>query len=77
MKTRLVVPDPPWPDDAAPGTRGFFRSGVHTIVVGKKTNSVFFTKLDRHKPEHVHKADVYSGRSDEAGYAAPAPVFHD
>jgi oligogalacturonide lyase len=62
MKTRLVVPDPPRPDDAAPGTRGFFRSGVHTIVVGRKTNSVFFTKLDPATSLNtIYKADVYSG----------------
>ena len=61
-KTRLVVPNPPRPADAAPGTRDFFRYGVHAIVVGRKTNSVFFTKFDPDtKQNTIYKADVYSG----------------
>jgi oligogalacturonide lyase len=61
-KTRLLVPNPPPPPDAQPGTPAAFRNGVHTIVVGHKTNSVFFTKSD---PEThastVYKADLYTG----------------
>src|SRR5215471_376292 len=54
-KTRLLVPNPPPPADAAPGTPGFFRNGVRTVVVGHKTNSVFFTKSD---PD-THQSTVY------------------
>ena len=61
-KTRLLVPNPPRPADAAPGTPAYFRNSIHTVVVGHKTNSVFFTKTD---PEThlstVYKADLYSG----------------
>jgi len=46
LKTRLLVPNPPRPADATPGTRTYFRNGVHAIVVGRKTNSVFFSKFD-------------------------------
>src|ERR1017187_3635795 len=45
-KTRLEVPNPPPTADAASGARPFFRGGMRTIVVGRKTNSVFFSKMD-------------------------------
>jgi len=62
MKTRLVVPNPPRPADATAGPRNFFRFGVHTIVVGRKTNSVFFTKFDSATSQNtIYKADVYTG----------------
>jgi oligogalacturonide lyase len=61
-KTRLVVPNPPPPAGSAPGARGFFRNGVHAIVVGRKTNSVFFSRLDtaNHRST-VYKADIDTG----------------
>ena len=63
MKTRLVVANPPRPTDAAGGARGFYRFGVRTIVVGRKTNSVFFTKLDQATNlSTIYKADVYTGK---------------
>src|SRR3982751_4665845 len=46
MKTRLIVPNPPRAADTAPGTLADFRNGVHTIVVGRRTSSVFFSKVD-------------------------------
>jgi oligogalacturonide lyase len=55
-QTRLIVPNPP----REPGDeRG--RNGVHTIVVGHKTNSVFFTQLNpaTHQSS-IYKADVYT-----------------
>jgi oligogalacturonide lyase len=60
-KTKLLVPNPPRPADAAtnPGFRG---GGVHAIIAGSKTNSVFYSQTN---PEtHVttlYKADVYTG----------------
>jgi oligogalacturonide lyase len=53
-KTRLLVPNPPGGDNN--------RSGLHAIVVGRKTNSIFFTKSDpvSHSTA-VYKADMYSG----------------
>ncbi len=62
MKTRLVVPNPPRPADAPSGARGFFRYGVHALVAGFKTNSVFYTQTDPvTNVTSVYKADVYTG----------------
>ena len=61
-KTRLLVPNPPPPPGVQPGTPASFRNGVRAIVVGHKTNSVFYTKSD--PDTHlttVYKADLYSG----------------
>jgi oligogalacturonide lyase len=62
LKTRLVVANPPRPADAGSDPRAGFRFGVHTIVVGRKTNSVFFTKQDPETNQSsIYKVDVYSG----------------
>jgi oligogalacturonide lyase len=59
LKTRLVVANQPRPADAGPGP---YRFGMRTIVVGRKTNSVFFSKMDPvTNLSTVYKADVYSG----------------
>lgn len=59
-KTKLLVPNPQLPADAPPEAR--FRSGNHAIVVGKKTNSVFFTRMDAATRQSVvYKADLASG----------------
>ena len=56
-KTRLLVPNPP----RKPGGRGPFVPGmVHAIVVGHKTNSVFFTKTD----ETTGATAVYKANTD-------------
>jgi len=61
-KTRLLVPNPPRPADASEATRGYFRGGVHAIVVGRKTNSVFFSKFDEaSNATTLYKADMYTG----------------
>ncbi|MCU1321132.1 MAG: Oligogalacturonate lyase [Acidobacteriaceae bacterium] len=62
-KTHLVVANPPTPaGDADPRAR--FRFGVHTIVVGRKTNSVFYTQADpATKATAIYKADLYTGKS--------------
>ena len=62
-KTRLLVPNPPRPADAPAGGRGYFRGGVHAIVVGRKTNSVFFSKFDAaSNATTLYKADMYTGK---------------
>jgi len=61
-KTRLLVPNPPRPSDAVPGTPAAFRNGVHAIVVGRKTNSVFFTQYDAASDSTmIAKADMDTG----------------
>jgi oligogalacturonide lyase len=61
-KTRLLVANPPRPADAASGSRGSFRFAVHTIVVGRKTNSVFFSQVDSTtKQNTLYKADIDTG----------------
>lgn len=62
IKTRLLVPNPPRPSGVVPGTPGWYRSGIHAIVVGRKTNSAFFSKFDPDaKLNTVYKADMDSG----------------
>ncbi len=62
MKTRLLVANPPRPAGAVRGTPAWFRGGVHAIAVGRKTNSVFFSKFDPDtKLSTLYKADMYSG----------------
>jgi oligogalacturonide lyase len=60
-KTKLLVPNPPRPANAADGQQFRF-GGVHAIIAGRVTNSVFYTMAN---PEtHViaiYKADVYTG----------------
>jgi oligogalacturonide lyase len=58
-KTWLIVPNPPRPE----GVEGqqFRFGGVHAIIAGRKTNSVFYTQAD--PTTHVtaiYKADVYT-----------------
>jgi oligogalacturonide lyase len=58
-KTKLLVPNPREANDDAAGG---IRSGVHAIVVGKKTPSVFFSKFDAAtKTSTVYSANVYTG----------------
>jgi oligogalacturonide lyase len=54
-KTRLLVPNPPAVEGSAPG-----RNGLHTVVVGHKTNSVFYTKLD----PATRSSTIYSANTD-------------
>lgn len=61
-KTKLVVPNPPSPADAAPGSFSYFRNAVHSIVVGRKTNSIFFSRFDfDSKLATLYKANIDSG----------------
>ncbi len=57
-KTWLIVGNPPREEGDA-GSR--FRNGVHAIVVGHKTNSVFYSQMDpATKHVSIYKVDVYS-----------------
>lgn len=62
-KTRLLVANPPVP--AAMKSRRFARFiyGVHGIVVGHKTPSVFYTKFDpATHASTLYKANMYTGK---------------
>ncbi len=60
-KTKLLVPNPPKPADAD-GASQFRFGGVHAIIAGSKTNSVFYTMADpKTHVTAIYKADVYSG----------------
>ncbi|HEY0163179.1 MAG TPA: hypothetical protein VGB69_10910 [Edaphobacter sp.] len=52
-KTRLLVPNPAAAAGASVEERN--RTGNHAIVVGRKTNSVFYTRMD----EATHRQVVY------------------
>jgi oligogalacturonide lyase len=58
-ETRLIVANPPRPANVEPGqARGL---GVHAIIAGRVTNSVFYTQTD--PATHIatiYKADVYT-----------------
>jgi oligogalacturonide lyase len=59
LKTRLLVASPP-------ESGGNVHGGLHVIVVGRKTNSVFFTKsVPETHAVVVYKADMYSGAVKE------------
>jgi oligogalacturonide lyase len=56
--TKLLVPNPPRDPSAAPGRN----ADVHAIVVGHKTNSVFYTQMDPATGMNaVYKADTNTG----------------
>lgn len=59
-KTRLIVPNPP--SSGATGDNRF-SGGVHAIVAGSKTNSVFYSQTDpATKVTTLYKADVYTNK---------------
>ncbi|HUD21386.1 MAG TPA: oligogalacturonate lyase family protein [Acidobacteriaceae bacterium] len=58
LKTKLLVANPPQSADAAGGSAAGM---VHTMVVGHKTNSVFYTATDKAGVTSVYKADTNSG----------------
>ncbi|MGB6429496.1 MAG: hypothetical protein WBF06_02845, partial [Candidatus Acidiferrales bacterium] len=62
MKTRLLVPNQPPPADADASPRARFMFGVHAIVVGHKTDSVFYTQMDpATRTSAIYKADTNTG----------------
>jgi oligogalacturonide lyase len=61
-ETKLLVPNPPKPANAPPGPGGFMRYGVHALVAGYRTNSVFYTQTDpATNVTSVYKADTNTG----------------
>jgi oligogalacturonide lyase len=61
MKSTLLVPNAPPPTDAA-GGRGARGGGARAIVVGNKTNSIFFTGTDpATRVNAIYKADTNTG----------------
>jgi oligogalacturonide lyase len=65
MTTKMLVPNtPPATTDALAGRggRGFGGGAAHAIVVGHKTNSIFFTRMDPETHANaVYKADTTTG----------------
>jgi len=61
MKTRMLVPNAPSAADGS-GGRGGRGGGARSIVVGHKTNSIFFTRTDPETHANaVYKADTNTG----------------
>jgi oligogalacturonide lyase len=58
MKTKLLVANPP---QAANGAGGRAAGMLHTMVVGHKTNSVFYTSTNAAGVTSVYKADTNTG----------------
>jgi oligogalacturonide lyase len=66
MTTKMLVPNLPPPADAAPSAPGArfraFAGVARTIVVGHKTNSIFFTRADpATRTNAVYKANTNTG----------------
>ena len=62
-QTKLLVPNPPRPAGAENNPRARFMYGVHALVAGHKTNSVFYTEMS--PATHVvsvYKADTNTGK---------------
>ena len=58
MSSKLLVPNPPAPSGGSPRGGG----GARAIVVGHKTNSIFFTRMDSATHTNgVYKADTNTG----------------
>jgi len=73
--TRLLVPNPTLPDGTpasgrAPGV-------VHAMVVGHKTNSVFYTAADADGVNAVYKADTNTGKITKLVDVPKIPDTHD
>jgi oligogalacturonide lyase len=62
FKTRLLVPNPPRPATTGSDPAARYRGGVHAVVVGHKTPSVFYTMYDdAAKATTIYKADMQTG----------------
>jgi len=62
METKMLVPNPPPPANAYDSPIARFGRGARAIVVGHKTNSVFFTRIDpATRTNTLYKADTNTG----------------
>jgi oligogalacturonide lyase len=62
-QTKLLVPNPPRPAGNNENPRARFMYGVHALVVGHKTNSVFYTEMNPEtRAVSVYKADTNTGK---------------
>jgi oligogalacturonide lyase len=62
METKMLVPNPPPPANAHDSPIARFGRGARAIVVGHKTNSVFFTRIDpATRTNTLYKADTNTG----------------
>jgi oligogalacturonide lyase len=57
-QTKLLIPNPPQPAGEAHGP---IPGMLHTLVVGSKTNSIFYTSTDANKITSIYKADTNTG----------------
>ena len=61
-KTRLLVANPPRPASGEEDPMARYRRGVHAIVVGHKTASVFYSQMDAEtKVNTLYKANMDTG----------------
>jgi len=62
MQTKMLVPNPPPPANADTSPTARFSRGAHAIVVGHKTNSIFFTRIDPATHTNaIYKANTNTG----------------
>jgi oligogalacturonide lyase len=62
MKTSMLVPNPAPPANADNSPIARFGRGAHAIVVGHKTNSIFFTRIDPATHTNaIYKANTNTG----------------
>src|SRR5215469_6698959 len=62
MKTSMLVPNPPPPANSDNSPMARFGRGAHAIVVGHKTSSIFFTRIDPTTHTNaIYKADTNTG----------------
>ena len=62
MKTKMLVPNIPPPPGVSESPMARFARGPHAIVVGHKTNSIFFTLSNRVTHANaIYKADTNTG----------------
>jgi oligogalacturonide lyase len=62
LKTRLLVPNPPHPKENSSDPAARYRGGVHAVVVGHKSPSIFYTIYDfGTKTVAIYKADLHTG----------------
>lgn len=61
-KTRLLVPNPPASEETKNDPAARYRNGVHAIVVGHKTPSIFYSSIDpATKSSVLYKANMNTG----------------